>query len=126
MHPGIHAAADPERIAYIVVPNGETVTYRQLEDRSNQCAQLFRSLGLKRGDVIAILLENHSRYHEIAWAADRAGLYYTCISTRLSVEEAAFILRDSASHCMNLANNACLFAVAARCFHCRSARAFRR
>jgi hypothetical protein len=34
--------------------------------------------------------------------------------------------RDSASQRMNFANNACLFAVAARCFHCRSARVFRR
>jgi long-chain acyl-CoA synthetase len=100
VHPGIHAATDPDRIAYIVVPNGETVTYRQLDERSNQCAHLLRSLGLKRRDAIAILLENHSRYHELAWAADRSGLYYTCISTRLSADEAAFILRDSGSRAL--------------------------
>ncbi len=100
MHPGIHAASDPDRIAYAVVPGGEVVTYRELDRRANQCAHLFRQLGLKRGDAIAILLENHSRYHELAWAADRSGLYYTCISTRLSVEEAAFILRDSASRAL--------------------------
>jgi long-chain acyl-CoA synthetase len=79
------------------VPNGETVTYGELDARSNQAAHLFRSLGLKRGDAIAILLENHSRYHELAWAADRSGLFYTCISTRLSTSEAAFILKDSSS-----------------------------
>lgn len=97
MHPSIHAAKTPNAIAYHVVPAGETVTYGQLNARSNQAAHLLRSLGLRRGDVIAILMENHSRNYELAWAADRSGLYYTCISTRLSAQEAAFILRDSGS-----------------------------
>ena len=60
---------------------GEIMTYGQLDERSNQGAQLFRSLGLKRGDVDRALLENHPRYFEICWAAQRAGLYYTCISS---------------------------------------------
>ena len=32
--------------------SGEVVTYRQLDERSNQGAHLFRSLGLKTGDVL--------------------------------------------------------------------------
>ncbi|TAK43350.1 MAG: acyl-CoA synthetase [Betaproteobacteria bacterium] len=73
---------------------GETVTYRQLEDRSNQGAQLFRALGLQRGDTIALLLENHARYFEICFAAQRSGLFFTAMSTRLSAEEAEYIIRD--------------------------------
>ena len=49
--------------------SGEAVTYRQLDDRSNQGAQLFRALGLKAGDVIAICMDNHPRYYELLWAA---------------------------------------------------------
>jgi long-chain acyl-CoA synthetase len=44
--------------------SGETVTYRELDERSNQGAQLFRTLGLTTGDGIAIFLENHPRYYE--------------------------------------------------------------
>ena len=73
---------------------GEVVTYRQLEDRSNQGAQLFRALGLKRGDVIALLLENCARYFEIYFAAQRSGLFVTAMSTRLSTGEAEYIVRD--------------------------------
>jgi long-chain acyl-CoA synthetase len=95
MHPCVHARHKPEHVAYRMVPGAETVTYRQLDVRSNQGAHLLRGLGLRRGDVIAILMENHARYFELAWAADRSGLYYTCISTRLTPGEAAYIVQDS-------------------------------
>ena len=49
---------------------------------------------LQVGDVVAILLDNHPRYLEIAWAAQRAGLYYTCINSYLTAEEVAFIVND--------------------------------
>ncbi|MFD1192908.1 acyl-CoA synthetase [Phenylobacterium conjunctum] len=94
MHPATHAKTHPDRAAYIMAGTGETVTYRELDERSNQGAQLFRSLGLKPGDVIAILLENHPRYFEVAWAAQRAGLYYTCISSKLTAGEVEYIVGD--------------------------------
>ena len=84
MHPGIHAQTNPEKAAYIMSPSGEAVSYRALDDASNRGAQLFRSLGLQIGDGIAICMENHPRYYEICWAAQRSGLYYTAASSRLT------------------------------------------
>ena len=72
---------------------GETLTYRELDERSNQGAQLFRKLGLKAGDGIAIFMENNIRFLEICWAAQRAGLYYTCISSRLTAGEVEYIVQ---------------------------------
>lgn len=100
MHPSIHAHNMPEKPAYIMAGTGETVTYADLEARSNQGAHLLRSLGLKRGDGIALMLENDARFFEIVWAAQRAGLYYTCVSTRLAPPEIAFILTDSGSRAL--------------------------
>jgi long-chain acyl-CoA synthetase len=94
MHPANHAQTHPDRAAYVMAGTGETVTYRQLDDRSNQGAQLFRSLGLKTGDVIALLLDNHPRYFEIAWAAQRCGLYFTCVSSKLTSGEIEYIMGD--------------------------------
>lgn len=94
MHPATHAKTDPGRVAYLMAGSGEAVTYGELDARSNQGAQLFRSLGLQVGDVIAILMENNPRYLEITWAAQRAGLYYTCISSKLTAGEAAYIVGD--------------------------------
>jgi long-chain acyl-CoA synthetase len=75
--------------------SGETVTYGQLDARSNQGARLFRSLGLQPGDGVSIFMENNARFFEICWAAQRSGLVYTAISSRLTAPEAAYIARDS-------------------------------
>ncbi len=94
MHPSIHAQSTPDKPALIMAGSGEMLTYRELEDRSNQAAQLFRSLGLRPGDHIAILCENQSRFYEICWGAQRSGLTYTAISTRLGTDEIAYIVND--------------------------------
>lgn len=94
MHPFHHAQNQSDKAAYIMAGSGETVTYGQLDARSNQGAHLFRSLGLQRGDVIALMMENNARYFEIAWAAQRAGLYFVCVSTKLTAAEAQYILED--------------------------------
>ena len=74
MSPADIAAKDPQRTAYIVAETGQIVTYAELEADANRGAQLFRSLGLQRGDHIALLLENHPDFFKICWAAQRAGL----------------------------------------------------
>jgi long-chain acyl-CoA synthetase len=94
LHPRTHALQTPEKLAYIMEPGGERVTFRQLEERANRCAHLFRDLGLRTGDHIAIFMENHPRYLELTWAAQRAGLYYTPISYRLAVPEIEYIVKD--------------------------------
>ena len=94
MHPYIHAQKNPSKPAYIMAATGQIVTYGELDKRSNQLAHLFRSAGLKPGDAIAIFMENNAQYYEICWGAQRAGLYYTCISSRLTAGEVAYIVAD--------------------------------
>jgi acyl-CoA synthetase (AMP-forming)/AMP-acid ligase II len=94
VHPGIIAAEQPDKIAYVMAESGFAVTYAGLERTSNQGAHLFRSLGLERGDHIALLLENHPRFLQICWAAQRAGLYYTAISWRLQQGEVEYIVNN--------------------------------
>jgi long-chain acyl-CoA synthetase len=94
MHPYIHAQKHPDKPAYIMAGTGETVTYRQLDDQSNRIAQLFRSLGLAPRDHIALYLENNPRFFEICWGAQRAGLVYTAISSRLTAPEVEYIVKD--------------------------------
>jgi long-chain acyl-CoA synthetase len=94
MHPYIHARKHPDKPAYIMAATGETVSYRQLDDQSNRIAQLFRSLGLRPRDHIALFLENNPRFYEICWGAQRAGLIYTALSSRLTAAEAEYIVKD--------------------------------
>ncbi|MBW1883622.1 MAG: AMP-binding protein [Deltaproteobacteria bacterium] len=94
MYPAVHAEKNPDKAAYIMAQSGRVVTYRELNERSNQGAQLFASLGLKHGDHIALCLENHVEYFAITWAAQRSGLYYTAISSRLTAPEVEYIVDD--------------------------------
>lgn len=94
MHPYIHARKTPGKAAYIMAATGEIVTYKELDERSNQIAHLFRASGLKAGDSIAIFMDNNRSYFEICWAAQRAGLYYAAISSRLTASEVAYIVAD--------------------------------
>lgn len=74
--------------------SGETLTYGELEDKSNQIAHLFRRLGCQRGDGVAVLMENHPLFLVLSWAAYRSGLYFTAISYRLQPEEVEYIVND--------------------------------
>jgi acyl-CoA synthetase (AMP-forming)/AMP-acid ligase II len=94
VYPAVHAAATPDKPAYIMATSGETVTYAELEADSNRIAHLFRNAGLKPGDAIALCAENHPWYFKVCWAAQRAGLQYTAISSRLTVGEAEYIVND--------------------------------
>ncbi|ESZ89053.1 MAG: acyl-CoA synthetase [Blastomonas sp. CACIA14H2] len=95
MHPYIHAQSNPDKPAMIMATSGVMVTYGELDARSNQGAHLFRSLGLQAGDVIAACMENNPVYFEIAWAAQRSGLYFVPVSNKLQADEIAYILTDS-------------------------------
>jgi long-chain acyl-CoA synthetase len=73
---------------------GEVVTYGELETRSARYARALRAAGLRPGDHVALLLDNRAAMFDLAWAAQRSGLYYTPINTRLSVDEAAYVVDD--------------------------------
>src|SRR6201995_5197601 len=94
MHPSAHAKTHPDKPAFIMAYSGETVTYGELEARSNQGAHLFRSLGLAAGDSVAFFIDNHPRYYELIWAAQRWGLRYTCLSSKLTAGEVEYIVGD--------------------------------
>ncbi len=94
MTPAWHAAHNPEAPAVIMGSSGETVSYAELDDRSRRFASALRSRGVGPGDHIAILMENNARYLEVAWAAQRSGLYYTAINSHLRQGEVQYILDD--------------------------------
>lgn len=87
-------ADEPGRLAFRMCSTGESVTFAELEARANKGAHLLRHLGIGARDHIAILMENRREFLEICFAADRAGVYYTTISTHLTRDEIGYILED--------------------------------
>ena len=94
-HVGEYASLTPERPAIIMAASGRVVSFAEYEQVSNQCAQLLRALGLKRGDGVALLAHNHWMYLPLVWGAMRAGLRVTTIATHLTGVEVDYILTDS-------------------------------
>ncbi|MGI5291753.1 acyl-CoA synthetase [Nonomuraea polychroma] len=92
MYPGAIAAVSPDKPAVIMAGSGRSITYRELDEESNRLAHLFRAAGLRPGDHIAFMLPNHPLFLAVAWAAQRSGLYYTPISSRLQTDEVAYIV----------------------------------
>jgi len=95
MYPGTYAAETPDAIAAVMSGTGETLSYGELDRRSARLARVLRAAGLRPGDVVALLTENHLRAFEVYWAAMRSGLYITAVNYHLKPDEVAYIVNDS-------------------------------
>src|SRR5271154_4509694 len=94
MYAAEHARQHPDQPAFVMATSGEVVTFGAYEAAANRLAQLYRHAGLRRRDHVAFLMENNPRLLECEGAAERTGLYFTCINHFLAAEEAAYIVND--------------------------------
>jgi long-chain acyl-CoA synthetase len=92
--PSWHAEHTPDAAAVVMAGSGETVTYAELEDRSRRLAAALRARGVGTGAHVAVLMENNRAFLEVAWAAQRSGLYYTAINSHLRPGEVQYVLDD--------------------------------
>jgi long-chain acyl-CoA synthetase len=101
------AVEKANQAAVIMAETGETLTYQEFDQRSNQVAHLLRSEGLKRLDHYAVFMENSIYYPEICGAGERSGLYYTCINSYLTADELAYIINNSESQIVFTSTDKC-------------------
>ncbi|NKB99956.1 MAG: AMP-binding protein [Pseudomonadales bacterium] len=97
MYPGHWATVKPDTIAVTNTATGDSYTWDELNDRSNQVAQLLTRCGLDQGDHVALIMDNQLAFFVIAWGVLRSGMYLTCINRYLTAEEAGYIVNDSES-----------------------------
>ena len=111
------ALAHPGKPAIIMASSGETVTFGEYEARSNRVAHLLRDCGLRRGDHIAVFMENSPQLLEIEGGAERTGLYYTLINTYLGADEVAYVVANSGARVLfsSAAKREVAEAAAAKC-----------
>ena len=76
---------------------GQSWTWAQLEDRIRRAAGALRASGLGPGDRLAVLDKNHPACIELTLAASLVGAANAVVSFRLSCEELAHVLDDSAA-----------------------------
>ncbi|MFF3567536.1 AMP-binding protein [Nocardia jiangxiensis] len=88
------AAELGDKPAIVMGGSGATLSYRELEERSNRIAHVFREIGLRTGDHIALLFDNTLEVFPTVWAAQRAGLRYTPVNWHLAQSEARYIVAN--------------------------------
>tara|TARA_R110002072_G_scaffold293422_1_gene462776 strand:+ start:1397 stop:2965 length:1569 start_codon:yes stop_codon:yes gene_type:complete len=71
-----------------------SLTYAQWNSRANRLAQGLTSLGLAKGDRVAVLAWNCLEWVEIYVAAAKCGVMIVPINFRLTGEEARYVLED--------------------------------
>src|SRR6266700_5885178 len=95
--PDDHADRAPGSTAVVVPATGQRISYRAMVDQSKRLANVLREHGLRPGDHVAILMTNVPEYFEVAWAARRAGYFYTAINWHLTPGEVRYMLENSES-----------------------------
>ena len=79
----------------IVFEDATFLTMGQLLARSNQLAHSMRALGLRAGDVVAVVLENEPAILETYLAIAQLGIFLVPINHHLVAPEISYILKDS-------------------------------
>ena len=71
------------------------LSYRQLAERVLQLAAALRTLGVRPGDRVGLLMKNCAQYIELLYACWAGGACAVPINARLHPRESAFVLDDA-------------------------------
>jgi fatty-acyl-CoA synthase len=89
----VNARRYPDKVALI---HGErALTYRELDQRSNQLAHALIAAGVKPGDRVSILALNCIEYAIVTQGVSKAGAILVPVNFRLVANELAHLLGDS-------------------------------
>lgn len=88
-----HMLKYPNKLA--IKDRNRSLTYREYHTRTNKLANGLLKRGLKKGDKIAVLLNNCVEFMEIYAAAAKAGLIIVPLNFRLLPEDLYWIVRNA-------------------------------
>lgn len=92
----LYAASNyPEQLA--VIEDHHRYSYRQLEQRTAKLKNSLVTLGVKKGDRVALLMLNDFRYVELMYAITALGAIVVPLNIRFSVAENIYVLNDAAA-----------------------------
>lgn len=95
MYPPLIAAARPDAAAYVMAGRGDVLSYRQLDEQSNQLAHLLRQRGIGPGGTLVLVAENRIEWPVVVAAGMRTGLYVTPLNWHLTEAETAALLAEA-------------------------------
>ncbi len=90
------AQLSPGGVALIDYSTGSETTYAEWNQRANRTANYLKSLGVSKGDRIAVYASNRSEYLDLFWAAPKIGAMLQNLNWRLTVHELKGIVQSGA------------------------------
>ena len=90
------ARLTPDKVALIDKASGEEITYAAWNERVNRTANFLRSLGVGKGDLVAVYAMNRPEYLDLFWAAPKIGAILQNLNWRLTVHELQGIVESGA------------------------------
>jgi fatty-acyl-CoA synthase len=97
----LQAAFQAHRLAPAMTFEGHTVTYAELEAVANRFAHWAKSINLRRGQVVALLMPNRIEYFAAWYGLSKIGVVSALINNNLTGASLAHCLTISgASHCI--------------------------
>jgi acyl-CoA synthetase (AMP-forming)/AMP-acid ligase II len=91
----VNAEKFPDKIA--IKDEKRSLTFKELNERACRLANAMRTLGLRNGDRVAVLLHNNVEYMEIYAACAKVGVICATINFRFIGPEVKYIIEDSGS-----------------------------
>jgi len=89
------AELNASREAYVDSKSGLRLTFKELNARTNQIANVLLDLGVKKGDRVGIMMMNSAEFFESYFAIAKIGGVVVPLNWRLVADELEFILKDS-------------------------------
>ncbi|MEE9285291.1 MAG: AMP-binding protein, partial [Dehalococcoidia bacterium] len=83
----------PDRTA--MVCEGDTRTFAQLQERVNRLANALQSLGVSKGEKVAVMALNSMTYVEMYYACARLGMTFVPLNYRAKRDELAYMVNNS-------------------------------
>jgi len=90
------AKLTPARVALIDYATGAETTYAEWNERANRTANYLKSLGIGKGDRVAVYAMNRPEYLDLFWAAPKIGAVLQNLNWRLTVHELKGIVEGGA------------------------------
>ena len=91
------AVVSPQLEAYVEPSANVRMDCTQMNALANQCASMLTSLGVGKGDRVALLMPNCVEFCCLFYGAAKIGAVAVPLNTRLAAPELEFILSDSGS-----------------------------
>ncbi len=88
----------PEKTA--VIAAGARYSFRTIAGHSDRLAREFQRSGVRRGDRVAVMLDNSLEMIIGLWAALKAGAVFIPLNHGTKVDKLAFILADAGAKCL--------------------------